>query len=58
MRLKSGSLNIRDRPSVTGGRVIARAYDGAKLRILNEWQGWYVVDFDGAVGYAKADYIA
>jgi len=51
-----GSLNIRNRPN-TNADVIARAYDGARLTILNQWQGWYLVRFDGAVGWASGDYI-
>ena len=50
-----GYLNIRARPS-TSAPVIARAYDGARLTILNQWQGWYLVSFDGAVGYANSDF--
>ena len=51
-----GYLNIRARPS-TSAPVIARAYDGARLTILNQWQGWYLVSFDGAVGYANSDFV-
>ena len=51
-----GSLNIRARPS-TNAPILARAYDGARLTILNQWQGWYLVSFDGAVGYASRDFI-
>ena len=51
-----GYLNIRARPS-TSAPVIARAYDGARLTILNQWQGWYLVSFDGAEGYANSDFI-
>ena len=51
-----GYLNIRSRPS-TSAPVIAKAYDGARLTILNQWQGWYLVSFDGAVGYASSDFI-
>ena len=51
-----GYLNIRSRPS-TAAPVIARAYDGARLTILNQWQGWYLVSFDGAEGYASRDFI-
>lgn len=51
-----GYLNIRSRPDVTAP-VIARAYDGARLIVLNEWQGWFLVRFDGAVGYASQDFI-
>ena len=51
-----GYLNIRSRPT-TSAPVIARAYDGARLTILNQWQGWYLVSFDGAEGYANSDFI-
>ena len=51
-----GYLNIRSRPS-TSAPVIARAYDGARLTIRNQWQDWYLVSFDGAVGYANSDFI-
>ena len=51
-----GYLNIRSRPS-TAAPVIAKAYDGARLTVLNQWQGWYLVSFDGAEGYASSDFI-
>lgn len=51
-----GYLNIRSRPS-TSAPVIARAYDGTRLSVLNQWQGWYLVRFDGTEGYASSDFI-
>ena len=51
-----GYLNIRDKPD-TRSAVIARAYDGARLTILNQWQGWYLVRFGDVTGYASGDYI-
>lgn len=51
-----GYLNIRSRPSTTAP-VIARAYDGANLIILNQWQDWFLVSFDGTIGYASSDFI-
>ncbi len=54
--VRSGSLNIRSKPS-TSAPIIASAYKGDSLIVLGEWQGWYVVNYDGTVGYAKADYI-
>ena len=51
-----GHLNIRSRPSLSAP-VIAKAYDGAILTILNQWQDWYLVSFDGTEGYASADFI-
>lgn len=52
----SGYLNIRSRPS-TSAPVIARAYDGAQLTILGQWQDWYVVEFGSVTGYANAAYV-
>ncbi len=51
-----GYLNIRARPNPSSS-VIARAYDGASLTVINQWQGWYLVRFDGVVGYASRDFI-
>lgn len=51
-----GYLNIRSRPD-RGAPVVARAYDGARLTVVNEWQGWYLVRFDGVVGYASSEFI-
>ncbi len=51
-----GYLNIRSRPS-TSAPVIARAYDGARLTVLNQYQNWYLVSLDGQEGYASRDFI-
>lgn len=51
-----GYLNIRSRPE-TSAPILARAYDGARLVVINEWQNWFLVRFDGAVGYASQDFI-
>lgn len=51
-----GYLNIRDRPN-TSATVIARAYDGSRLTVLNEWQGWYLVRFNGILGWASGNFI-
>ena len=51
-----GYLNIRDRPN-TGAPVIARAYDGARLTVLNQWQGWYLVRFETVLGWASSRFI-
>lgn len=51
-----GYLNIRSRPDRTAP-VVARAYDGARLTVINQWQGWYLVRFDGVVGYASDEFI-
>lgn len=51
-----GSLNIRDRPN-TSAAILARAYDGARLTVLNQWQGWYLVRFNGVLGWASGNFI-
>lgn len=51
-----GYLNIRSRPELSAP-VIAKAYDGAHLTVINQWQGWYLVRFDGVVGYASQDFV-
>ena len=51
-----GYLNIRSRPELTAP-VIGRAYDGAVLTIINQWQDWYLVRFGDIVGYASRDFI-
>ena len=51
-----GSLNIRSRPNLQAP-ILARAPDGAYLTILNQWQNWYLVDYDGTIGYASRDYV-
>ncbi|MBM6938408.1 N-acetylmuramoyl-L-alanine amidase [Pseudoflavonifractor phocaeensis] len=51
-----GSLNIRDRPDLTAP-VLARAYDGARLSVLGQWQNWYSVRFGSLLGWASGDFI-
>ena len=51
-----GYLNIRDRPN-TSATVIARAYDGSRLTVINQWQGWYLVQFNGVLGWANSNFI-
>lgn len=51
-----GRLNIRSRPNLAAP-VIAQAYDGAPLTVINEWQGWYLVNYNGQVGYASSQFV-
>lgn len=51
-----GRLNIRARPDLTAP-VLAQAADGAALTILNQWENWYLVDYNGTIGYASRDFI-
>ena len=54
--VRSGYLNIRDYPS-TNSAVLARAYNGAELTVISQWENWYVVQFGNIVGWANAAYV-
>lgn len=56
VNVSSGTLNLRSRPDRTS-RIIARMPNGAPLTVVGQWQGWYVVNYRGLVGYAVAQYI-
>lgn len=51
-----GKLNIRARPT-TDSSILAQAPDGAPITIINTANGWHLVNFNGTIGYANADYI-
>lgn len=56
VNLTSGTLNLRARPSRTA-RIIGSIPNGATLSVLGQWQGWYVVNYRGTVGYVAAEYV-
>ena len=51
-----GVLNIRSRPDPQG-QILAQAPDGAPLNIINRSNGWYLVNYNGTIGYARGDFI-
>jgi len=51
-----GYLNIRDRPDASAA-VVARASDGAALTVLNQYQGWLLVQVDGVLGWASSNFV-
>ena len=51
-----GNLNIRDMPS-TASYVVAQAPNGASLTVINRYGNWYVVRWNGIVGWASADFV-
>ncbi len=50
------SLNIRDYPSLSGD-IIGSMPDGAEVMISGRTGDWYVVGYNGIVGYSNASYI-
>lgn len=55
--LAYGSLNLRSRPSPTA-TVLANIPNGDQVMIYGQWEDWYVVHWNGYVGYAAAPLIA
>ena len=51
-----GVLNIRAQPN-TSAAILTQAPDGAPLTILNRSDGWYLVNYNGVIGYASADFV-
>lgn len=51
-----GVLNIRARPS-RSAPIVARAPDGAPLSIRNQFNGWYLVEYNDVVGYAAGEFV-
>ena len=49
-------LRLRDYPGMDGD-VLALLPPGATVYVYGEWQGWYVVHYEGMVGYAAAAYL-
>ena len=54
--LSWGVLNIRDRPNIDG-TILAQAPDGARLTVFNQFDGWYLVEYDGVTGYVSGDFV-
>ena len=49
-------LNIRAYPS-TSAQILGSVPNGATVMINGETDGWYVVDYNGIIGYSSGDYI-
>ena len=56
VRTNSGNLNLRSLPN-TSSYIKTRMPNGAAVTVYGEIPGWYVVEYNGNVGYAKAEYI-
>ena len=51
-----GNLNIRNRPTATA-LVVGSIPNGASVVVNGQYDNWYVVDYNGVVGYAAARYV-
>lgn len=50
------NLNIRNYPSLSGS-IIGSMPDGANVMINGETDGWYVVNYNGIIGYSSSQFI-
>lgn len=50
-------LNVRSYPAPTG-RIIGSIPSGATVTVYGSYNGWYVVQYDGMLGYASSDFIS
>ena len=57
VNISSGTLNLRNRPNLNS-RILASMPNGANLTVLGAWRDWYVVNYEGIVGYAAKRYIS
>lgn len=49
-------LNIRSYPSLSG-KILGSVPNGASILVNGKTDGWYVVSYNGIVGYSSADFI-
>ena len=51
-----GNLNVRARPN-TSSAILAQAPSGAPITIINSASGWYLVNYNGTIGYVSSDFV-
>ncbi len=51
-----GALNIRQRPTVTAA-IVGSIPNGANVTVNGQVEDWYVVNYNGIIGYANAAFI-
>ena len=51
-----GNLNVRAYPS-TDGTVIGSVPSGGVVQVRGRYEDWYVIDYNGLLGYANSRYI-
>lgn len=56
VRIDLGALDVYPRPDFDA-TPIAQLYDGALVTVINEYNGWYLIQFGDQVGYVASDFI-
>ena len=57
VRLSSGNLNLRTAPS-TGAAIYRQIPNGASVEVLGRYGDWYVLRYNGVIGYAARQYVS
>lgn len=52
----SAPLNLRGAPS-SSGAILTTIPNGSAVEVLSAYNGWYVVRYDGTIGYAFGEYL-
>ena len=55
-RTATGFLNLREYPSYSA-KVLGIYYNGAVCRVINNANGWYMVEIDGMIGYFRHEFL-
>lgn len=54
---QSTALNLRRKPDVHS-EIIGKIPKGAEVTVTGSWNGWYVTEYDGKIGYASGAYLS
>lgn len=57
VRLQSGMLNLRTAPTADAP-VILRIPNGAAVTIVNEYNGWYIIDYNSTLGFSRSEFFS
>lgn len=52
----SGVVEVYHRPDPNSA-IVAQLYNGAQVTVLNEYNGWYLIQFGKQVGYLSAEFV-
>lgn len=50
-------LNFRQQPSYSA-KVLGIFYNGVPLKILGDYEGWYLVEINGQAGYVRQEFVS
>jgi hypothetical protein len=56
VKMESGRMNLYGRPDA-GTDILAKVPNNAQVVLVGRWNDWYVVEYNGTLGYALAKYI-